>query len=169
MWHTSCTIPKLWCPDKSIYVLQIIPAINWAVFSRKVELWHHNVQATHNTPLPNRIGKTWVFGYFWWLCIRPHKIALGIVNGTWIWGYYKRLQRKRITHLKDMGETVTLQQDITKALWTTVQSWPKHGIPSISLQSLICFPSSFLLFDLFLSLVPFPINSNFPTAVFQLI
>ena len=99
----------------------------------------------------------------------PHQMALENVNGTSIWGDYKRLQRKRITHSKDMGETVTLQQDITEVLGTTTQSQAKYGTPSISLQPLIRFPSGFLIFDLFLSLILFPISSNFPTAVLPLI
>jgi hypothetical protein len=63
-----------------------------------------------------------------------------------MWGDYKRLQTKRITHLKDRVETVTLQQDITEILGTTTQSQPKHGTSSISLQPLIRFPSGFFHF-----------------------
>ena len=110
-----------------------------------------------------------MFGYLWWLCMLLHQMALENVNGTSIWGDYKRLQRKRITHSKDMGETVTLQQDITEVLGTTTPSQPKPGTPSISLQPLICFPLGLLISVLFLALILFPISGNFPTAVFPLI
>ena len=86
-----------------------------------------------------------------------------------MWRDYKRLQRKRITHSKDMGETVTLQQDITEVLATTTQSQTKYGTPSISLQPLIRFPSGLWIFVLFLALILFPTSSNFPTAVLALI
>ena len=68
-----------------------------------------------------------------------------------------------------MGDTVTLQQDITEALGTTTQSQLKHGTPSISLQPLIRLPSCFLIFVLFPTLIVSPISSKFPTAVFTLI
>ena len=110
-----------------------------------------------------------MFAYLWWLCMLPHQMALESVNGSSMWGDYKILQRKRITNSKDMGETVTLQQDIAEVLGTTTQSQAKYGTPSISLQPLIRFPSAFLIFDLFLSLILFPISSNFPTAVLALI